>query len=93
MAESFIEEIYQDAIILYQMKRSVSIGYKGMAAMAFEWWSVGGAKLQERLPQIREQDAEMADRLWQAALFCREAHLDLSLFTARLEEEMIPLLL
>ncbi|MCR4643110.1 MAG: DUF115 domain-containing protein [Lachnospiraceae bacterium] len=93
MAETFIEEIYRDAIILYQMKRAVSIGHKGMAAVAFEWWSMGGAKLQERLPQIREQDAEMADRLWRAALHCREVHLDLPLFTARLEEEMIPLFL
>ncbi len=93
MAEAFIEEIYRDAMILYRMKRTVEEGHKGMDVSALRSWSIAGDLLKEQMPAMRAQDEALANLLWQTAMYCREAHADLQLFTARIEQNLIPLLM
>ncbi len=88
--EDFIQEIYNDANIIEELKEYISLTYAGRSRDARSVYDHAVGQLEQLLLRIAPTDAYRANKLQDSALTVKEAFDDYSHATGLVQSELLP---
>ncbi len=92
MAEQFLEEIYQKALIIQQLREYIKFTYDGCPRDARRLYNQAASGIEGILGELEQADPALANEVFQAAVDVRDHYEEDSYATSVVEGRLIPAL-